>query len=368
MESEIEGRIKALRKKIETVDGQILHLLNERAGVALEVGRAKSEGNIDLYDPQREEAILQRLKLENSGPFPQRAISSVFREIISACRSLETELTVAYLGPAATFTHMACIQRFGSSVRALPQESIREVFEAAERGAAHYGVVPIENSTEGAVNQTLDLFIEYDVKICGEILVRITHDLLSQTGKPGDVREIYSHPQAFGQCRGWLMKNLPRIPQMTAASTAKAAEIAGRDGKAAAIASSFAANLYGLKVIESGIEDYRHNYTRFLILGKQNPQRTGTDKTSVLFSIPHTPGTLCQVLAIFSEKGINLTKIESRPMKGKPWEYVFYVDFEGHAADAHVNEAITEVKKTVLFMEILGSYPVSSGQCAGERE
>jgi len=164
------------------------------------------------------------------------------------------------------------------------------------------------------------------------------------------------------------MKNLPRIPQMTAASTAKAAEIAGRDGKAAAIASSFAANLYGLKVIESGIEDYRHNYTRFLILGKQNPQRTGTDKTSVLFSIPHTPGTLCQVLAIFSEKGINLTKIESRPMKGKPWEYVFYVDFEGHAADAHVNEAITEVKKTVLFMEILGSYPVSSGQCAGERE
>jgi chorismate mutase/prephenate dehydratase len=352
-----EERIKSHREKIKELDEQILRLLNERAKVVLEVGKIKSESKMDFYDPQREEEILRRLNEKNSGPFPQQAISSVFREIISACRSLEVELAVVYLGPPATHTHLACIERFGSSVRAVPKESIQEVFEAVEREKASYGVVPIENSTEGVVNRTLDMFIDSEVKICGEILIRISHDLLSQSGKPENIQKIYSHPQALGQCRQWLRKNFPQVSLAEAVSTAKAAQMAAGDPQAAAIASSFAAHLYGLKVIESQIEDYLHNYTRFLVLSQKIRERTGRDKTSLLFSIADSPGSLYGVLKPFSEKSINLTKIESRPIKDKPWEYVFFLDFEGHVMDPHIKEAMAEMGKNVLFLRFLGSYP-----------
>ena len=355
-----EENIKPFREKIEALDGQILRLLNQRAEMVLKVSKVKSESKMDYYDPQREEEILRRLNEKNSGPFPQQAISSVFREIISACRSLEVELSVVYLGPSATYTHLACIERFGSSIRALPKESIQEVFEAVEREKASYGVVPIENSTEGVVNRTLDMFIDSEVKICGEVLIRISHDLLSQSGKPEDIRKIYSHPQALGQCRQWLRKNFPQVQLTEAVSTAKAAQMAAGDPQAAAIASSFAARLYGLKVIESQIEDYLHNYTRFLVLSQKIREKTGRDKTSLLFSISDSPGSLYQVLKPFAEKSINLTKIESRPIKDRPWEYVFFLDFEGHATDPHVDEAMSELKKKVLFLKLLGSYPQSS--------
>lgn len=355
-----EKRVKSLREKIKELDEQILHLLNERAKVVLEVGKIKSESKMDFYDPQREEEILRRLNEKNSGPFPQQAISSVFREIISACRSLEVELVVVYLGPPATHTHLACIERFGSSIQAVPKESIQEVFEAVERGKASYGVVPIENSTEGVVNRTLDMFIDSEVKICGEVLIRISHDLLSQSGKPENIQKIYSHPQALGQCRQWLRKNFPQVSLAEAVSTAKAAQMAAGDPQAAAIASSFAAHLYGLKVIESQIEDYLHNYTRFLVLSQKIRERTGRDKTSLLFSIADSPGSLYRVLKPFSEKAINLTKIESRPIKDKPWEYVFFLDFEGHVMDPHIKEAMAEMGKEVLFLKFLGSYPWSS--------
>jgi len=360
MKMERKEKIEDLRKKIDALDGEILSLLNKRAEIALELGKVKSEQKFPLYEPRREEEILQRLVSKNSGPFPQRAVSSVFREIISACRSLQLEFTVVYLGPAATHTHLACLEHFGNSIRALAEENIQEVFDAVEKGKADYGVVPIENSTEGVVNRTLDMFIESEVKICGEILTKISHDLLSQSGKPEDIQTIYSHPQAFGQCRQWVMKNFPHIQVVETVSTAKAAQMVAKDANTAAIASSFAARLYGLKVIESQIEDYLNNYTRFLVLGQESMEKTGKDKTSILFSIPHTPGSLYQALKIFSEKGINLTKIESRPIKGKPWEYVFFLDFEGHATDSHIDEAITELEEMVLFMKLLGSYPRSS--------
>ncbi len=357
---EAKEKIKTLRKRIEGIDGQILHLLQERARMALEIGKVKSEVQMDPYNPQREEEILKRLKEQNPGVFPQQAIPSVFREIISACRSLETELTVVYLGPPATYTHLACLERFGSSIRAVPRESILEVFEAVERGRANFGVVPIENSTEGVVNRTLDILIESDSKICGEVSLRVSHDLLSRSGDAGEIRKIYSHPQALGQCRQWLGRNFPGLPLLETVSTAKAAQMALEDPTAAAIASSLASRLYELRVVESQIEDYLHNYTRFLILGRQIPGRTGKDKTSLLFSIADSPGSLYEGLKPFSEKAINLTKIESRPIKDKPWQYVFFLDLEGHTLDPQVEEAVSRLKKKVLFLKLLGSYPRSA--------
>jgi len=349
-------KIQSLRQKIEAVDDEILRLLNHRAQIVQEVGKVKSEIKMDYYSPRREEQILQRLGAKSSGPFPRWAISTVFREIISACRALEAELPVAFLGPPATFSQVACIQHFGSSIRMASENTIQDVFEAVEREKADYGVVPIENSTEGPVSQTLDMFIKSEVKICGEIMTKISHDLLSQSGRPGDIQKIYSHPQAIGQCREWLRKNFPHVQLEEAGSTAKAAQLAMEDPKTAAIASSLAARLYGLKAVASQIEDNLHNYTRFLVIGRQGAERTGRDKTSILFSISHAPGTLFQALQIFYEKGINLTKIESRPTKGKPWEYIFFIDFEGHATDAHIAEALDKVKEHVLFVKILGSY------------
>ena len=356
---EAEEKLNLLRQKIEAVDGQVLGLLNERAEIVLEVDKVKSEIKMESYDPQREEEILRRLIPQNSGPFPREAISPVFREIISACRSLEVQLTVAYLGPPATHTHLACLEHFGSCIQSLPQESIQDVFEAVEKAKASYGMVPIENSTEGVVNRTLDVLIESEVKICGEVLIRISHDLLSRSGTAGDIEKIYSHPQALEQCRKWLRKTFPHVPLVETVSTAKAAQFAAEDPKAAAIANSAAACIYGLKVIESQIEDYLTNYTRFLIVSRKNSKRTGRDKTSILLSIPHTPGSLYQVLKPFSEKRINLTKIESRPVKGRSWEYVFVLDFEGHITDARVIETMAELKENVLFLKFLGSYPRS---------
>jgi chorismate mutase/prephenate dehydratase len=275
----------------------------------------------------------------------------------------ETELTVAFLGPPATFSHMACIQHFGSSVQMQPENTIQDVFEAVEKEKTEYGVVPVENSTEGQVSLTLDGFIQSEAKICAEVTTKISHDLLSLSGAAAGVQRIYSHPQALSQCRQWLRKNFPHAHLEEAGSTAKAAEMAVEDPKAAAIASSLAAPLYGLKVVASQIEDHLNNATRFLVLGRQGAKRTGRDKTSALFVVSHAPGTLFRVLQVFYEKGINLTKIESRPNKGKPWEYIFFIDFEGHATDLHVAQALDEVKKHVLFLKFLGSYP----QCSQEK-
>jgi len=357
MEMKIGEEIETLRYRIDKLDEEILCLLNERARLVLEMGELKSKARVELYDPVREEEILNRITSINSGPFPSKAISYVFREIISASRFLIKPVCVAYLGPSATHSYLACIEHFGSSIETSPKESIEEVFESVEKGESPFGVVPIENSIEGMVHRTLDMFMEYEVRITGEILLRISHDLLSQSGNPGEIRRIYSHPQAFAQCRGFLRKNYPHVPLIETESTAKAAQMAKEDSFSAAISNSLSGRLYGLKTVSSRIEDFTHNSTRFLILGLKSPERTGRDKTSILFSIPDQPGALYQVLRVFSERGINLKKIESRPAKGRPWEYVFFIDFEGHSEDSMVKEALSEIKGTVFFLKVLGSYP-----------
>ncbi len=352
-------RIEELRKEIDRIDDTILDLLNRRASLVIEIGKLKAEGKRDFYSPERERAIYERLLSRNRGPFPNKALKSVFREIMSASLSLEKPLKVSYLGPKATFTHLACMQHFGLSADFIPKRDIADVFEDVERGRADYGVVPIENSTEGVVTHTLDMFLESDLKITAEILLEVSLSLLSKTGKMEDIKRIYSHPHAIAQCREWLNRNLPDIPVFDAPSTAAAAQIAVDDPSAGAIASEFAANLYDLQVVERKIEDNPNNFTRFLVIGRKEQARTGRDKTSLMFSIKDEPGALYRMLKPFAERGINLTKIESRPQKKRAWEYVFFLDLDGHVSDREVQEAIKELEKMCVFLRVLGSYPKS---------
>ena len=346
-----------LRKQIDAIDQQILDLLNRRAAVVQQVGQVKLREGMDFHAPQREEEILERLTGGNPGPFPVRGVRSVYREIISACRALEHPLRVAYLGPRATFTHLACLKRFGEAAEYVPVRSIRDVFQEVEKEKAAYGVVPIENSTEGVVSHTLDMFVDSDLKIGGEILLDVSHHLLSRSGEKAAIEKIYSHAHAIAQSRRWLEANLPHVPVLEVASTAAAAETASRDPNAAAIASELAARLYGLEVVSARIEDAANNFTRFLIVGRKPAPRTGHDKTSILFSIKDRVGALYGMLEPFAEGGINLTKIESRPSKTKVWEYLFYVDFEGHGEDPRVEQALARLSEQCLFLKVLGSYP-----------
>lgn len=264
---------------------------------------------------------------------------------------------VAYLGPVATFTHLAALRRFGSSVQYLPEVSIKGVFEAVNRASADYGVVPIENSIEGVVSYTLDMLVESKLKIASEIMLGVSHNLLSESGQKPAIKQIYSHPHAAAQCRIWLEQNMRGIPVLDAASTASAAELAARELTSAAIASELAATVYGLRFVERGIEDYRDNYTRFFVISKSFSFRTGWDKTSIMFVIKDRPGALCNILMPFKKAKINLIKIESRPSRRKAWEYIFFVDIAGHSEDGVVKRAIKEIKQNCLYLKILGSYP-----------
>ncbi len=346
-----------LRRNIDRIDDQILGLLNERAAQVLEVGRIKAEARQDFYVPSREQAIYERLAAGNPGPFPTSAIRRVFREIISASLSLEQPMKVAFLGPLATFTHAAAMQQFGFSAQLVPQKSISAVFEEVARGRAQYGVVPVENSNEGVVSHTLDMFLDSDLQITAEVLLGISHDLLSRSGKLEEVRKVVSHPQALGQCRRWLEENLPDVPLVDVASTALAAQMAAEDETAAAIASEMAASLYDLRIVKEKIEDNPSNFTRFLVIGRQSPEPGGRDKTSVMFSVKDEPGILYRMLEPFSKRGINLSKIESRPLKKKAWEYIFFLDMEGHLRDEKVREAVEELQNHCQFLKVLGSYP-----------
>jgi chorismate mutase/prephenate dehydratase len=353
-------KIPRLRRKIDQIDSEILSLLSERAELVVEVGKEKAKAKMDLHVPQREEEIFTRLIREHKGRFPRHAIRPVFREIISACRSLEGPLTLAYLGPEGTFTHLACMRRFGVSAHVVPVHTIGDVFAEVEKGNVEYGVVPIENSSEGVVSHTLDMFVESDLKICGEILLEVSHSLLSKSGDLRKVKKIYSHPHAFAQSRKWLEVNLPRVPLFEASSTAAAAQLAANKPAAAAIASELAASLYNLKVISRKIEDTPHNFTRFLIIGHKPSAPTNRDKTSLMFSIKDRVGALYRILEPFAKYQINLTKIESRPSKTKAWEYLFYLDIEGNVADEPVKAALSLLQEECLFLKVLGSYPRGS--------
>jgi len=351
--------IEQLRSKIDSIDDQVLELLNERARVVIEVGRLKSGSNMEFHVPGRERQIYERLLSGNPGPFPNDALRSVFREVISACLALESPMKVAFLGPKATFSHLATMQQFGLSAELVPMKSIPAVFEEVEKGKALYGVVPVENSTEGVISHTLDMFVDSNLKITAEILLEVHHDLLSRTGRVEDIRKVYSHVQPIAQCRRWLEANLPGIPLVDVASTAVAAQIASEDYTAAAIASELAASLYDLKEVRSRIEDQVNNITRFLVISRKGIDRTGNDKTSVLFSVKDEPGILFRMLEPFAKRGINLSKIESRPFKQKAWEYIFFLDLYGHVSEPEVAGALDELKGCCQFLKILGSYPRS---------
>jgi chorismate mutase / prephenate dehydratase len=349
--------MRRLRADIDAIDNEILALLNRRAEAVIEVGKVKTEHNLRYYVPEREVEILRRLMESNTGPFPNDALKTIYREIISASLALEKPLSVAFLGPKATFTHLACLKHFGESAEYVPQINVSEVFDAVERGFADFGVVPIENSSEGIVSHTLDMFVDHNLLISGEILVEVAHDLLSVTGDIEHVRRIYSHPHAIAQCRSWLERSLRSVPVFDVESTARAAELAADDPSAAAIAGEAAAKSYGLKAIRKRIQDNANNFTRFIIVGRIAPERTGNDKTSVLFSGRDEVGALYLMLEPFAKEGVNLTKIESRPIKKKAWEYLFFLDMEGHIADRPVKNAIDGLRMRATYLKILGSYP-----------
>jgi len=351
------GELEKLRKEIDEIDNEILRLLNKRSVTVIEIAHIKRNEKTKFYSPEREREILERLTTLNKGPFPNDTLKVIYREILSASLSLEEPLKVAYFGPLATYTHLAALRHFGSSASFLPVESIKGVFDAVDSNKAEFGVVPIENSNEGVVSSTLDLFMDYDLKVSAEVMLEISHNLLSKSGDKTKIKKVYSNPQASAQCRRWLESNLPGIPILESTSTARAAEIASKDDEVAAIASSLAAKIYDLHFVEKNIGDSKYNFTRFLVISREYPQKTGKDKTSIMFSIKDRPGALYDILSPFKKAKINLTKIESRPSKRKAWEYIFFVDMEGHVDDKRLRKAIDSIKDNCLYVKILGSYP-----------
>ncbi len=350
-------QIDKLREAIDKIDEQILRLLNRRAEYAIRIGKLKQKASSEIYIPAREEEIFERLERLNLGKFPTESIKPVFREIISACRSLERPLRIAYLGPEATFTHISARQQFGHKAEFLAEKSITDVFDRVEKGEADYGVVPVENSTEGVVSHTLDMFLNSSLKISAEVILEIHHCLLSRADSLKKIKRIYSHAQALAQCRNWLREHLPDIPILDAASTAEAAKLASKDPSSGAIASAYAGDYYGLKILARNIEDIKNNFTRFLVIGKKDSPRSGNDLTMVMFSLRDYPGVLWKALGAFASRKINLTKIESRPLKGKAWEYVFFVEMEGHIQDRKIKQALSELEKRAVFVRVLGSFP-----------
>ncbi|MBW1990718.1 MAG: prephenate dehydratase [Deltaproteobacteria bacterium] len=348
---------EALRQQIDALDEELLTLLNRRQALAQEIGRIKNQEGTRTLDFQREEEVISRLLHKNPGPLTPKALRNIFREIISAAREIQGALSVAFLGPEATFSHLAALKKFGHATRFGPMTTIQEVFSEVEKGKYQYGVVPIENSTEGVVNDTLDRFAETPLKICGEIFLEISHDLLSKSGQRQDIEVIYSHPHAYGQCRRWLATHLQDMPIIEVASTGAAAQKAAKNPNSAAIASAAAAALYELRVVERHIEDNPGNVTHFFVIGPDTPGPTGADKTSIIFSVDDVPGALYRTLRPLAQRGINMSRIVSRPVKTEAWRYRFFVDLDGHQEDPQVAEALEEIKSLSPWFKLLGSFP-----------
>jgi chorismate mutase/prephenate dehydratase len=352
------NELEQIRARIDAIDGDLLKLISQRAELAKKVAEVKnSQGEAHCYRPEREAQVLRSIIARNAGPLSDEEIARLFREIMSACLALEQPLAIAYLGPEGTFTQNAALKQFGHSVRTLPLSSIDEVFREVESGDCHYGVVPVENSIEGVINHTLDSFMQSPLKICGEVELRIHYHLLSKADMLKDVRRIYAHQQALGQCRRWLDGNLLNVDRVPVSSNAEGARRAAGESDSAAIAGEAAAELYGLRTLVSGIEDDPTNTTRFLVIGHQAAARSGDDKTTVLFSTPNKPGALHYVLGAFADFGVSMTRIESRPSRRGMWDYLFFVDLEGHIEDAKVSDALARLQERAAMMKLLGSYP-----------
>jgi len=346
------------RKSIDKLDGQIVKLLNERTKHVLAIGEIKLKAGEEIYAPHRERAVFQRICRQNQGPMTNDSLRAVYREIMSSALSLEKSLTVAYLGPEATFTHQAAIRRFGSSLRYSAQKTIADVFSEVSKNRADYGVVPVENSTEGVVTHTLDMFVDSDLKIVSQIILPVQHCLLSNSRR-SQIKKLYAHPQSLGQCRGWVQTHLPRAEIIETSSNARSAEFAAKERFSAAIAGVLAAEKYRLPVLELDIQDNAANATRFLVLGRQCSPPTRNDRTSLMFSIVDRVGALYRALAPFRRYRLNMTKIESRPSKRKAWEYFFFVDCDGHMDDRKVANAISLLGEHCSYVKVLGSYPNS---------
>jgi chorismate mutase/prephenate dehydratase len=344
------------RKAIDQLDAKIVKLLNERTQHVLGIGLMKLKAGEEIYAPHREWAVLQRICKLNRGPITQQSLRAIYREIMSSALSLEKSMTIAYLGPEASFTHQAAIRRFGSSLRYAPQKTIADVFTEVTKSRADYGVVPVENSTEGMVTHTLDMFVDSELKIVAQIVLPIQHCLLSNSRR-SKINKLFSHPQALAQCRGWVQNHLPQVEIIETSSTARSAQLAAAQQNSAAIAGALAAERYGLQILEADIQDNATNVTRFLVLGRQCSPPTGKDRTSLMFSIADQVGALHRALAPFRRFRLNMTKIESRPSKRKAWEYFFFVDCDGHMNEPRVAKAIKDLATQCNFLKVLGSYP-----------
>lgn len=358
--SELAGlSLAELRKRIDALDDQILELVSSRACCAQQVAETKlSEGEVEcFYRPEREAEVLRRIAAHNGGPLPNEAVVRLFREIMSACLALEKPLSVAFLGPEGTFTQQATYKHFGHAVQATPLPAIDEIFRAVESGACQFGVVPVENSTEGVITHTLDSFLRSPLLIAGEVVLRIHHNLMSKAGDTRAIRQVFSHQQSLAQCREWLDRYLPTVERVSVSSNAEAARLAAETPNGAAIAGEVAAGLYGLDILERNIEDEPDNTTRFLVVGRSPVGPTGADKTSLLISTRNYPGALHQALEPFARFRISMSKIESRPSRRENWDYVFFIDVEGHRQDPELAEALRALEQNVALLKILGSYP-----------
>lgn len=353
----MSDELQKYREQIDRIDNELLKLFNQRAELAQQIGHAKGTGVV--LRPEREAQVLQRVAQANTGPLSNQGVTQLFTEIMSQCRALEAPLRVAYLGPHGTFSEAAAFQRFGTACEGLPADSIDAVFAAVESGAANYGLVPVENSTEGAVGRTLDLLLTSSLNICGEVLLQVHQCVLSNESDLSLIRKVYSHPQSFGQCQGWLNIHLPHAERITASSNADAARMAAGEEFSAAIAGEQAATHFKLKVLAQNIEDDARNTTRFLVVGKQEVAPSGNDKTSLVMSAANRPGAVHDLLMPLAKNGVSMTKLESRPSRAGLWEYVFYVDIEGHQSDAKIAAAIVQLKQIAAFVKVLGSYPVA---------
>lgn len=345
-----------LRKQINEIDRQLVALLNERTRTAVDIGKLKESQGLETYDPGREKKVLERVSSLNKGPLDDTALKAIYREIMSSALAIEKQVKVAYLGPAATFSHGAARSRFGTSVEYVACETVADIFRAVEIKAVNYGVVPVENSIQGPEAPTLDCFVHTTLKICAEIVYPISFCLMSRSPRER-IKRIYSHPQGFGQCRRWLQMEMPGVEQIPTASTARAAELASVEKGAAALSSSLAAEIYKLDVIASNVHDIAGNETRFMVISKMSAKATGDDKTSLIFAVRHTAGSLYKALEAFRKFGLNMTKIESRPSRSKAWEYHFFVDFVGHVDDPKVAKALKILSTHCSFLTVLGSYP-----------
>jgi chorismate mutase/prephenate dehydratase len=349
--------LQRLRESIDRVDDAILEALNERAKLARAVGSLKVG---QAYRPEREAQVLRRIKERNPGPLAGETVALLFREIMSACLALERPITVAYLGPKGTFSERATLKHFGLAAAALPTASIDEVFRSVESGAADFGVVPVENSTEGAVGRSLDLMPQTPMQVCGEVIVRIHHNLMAKSAvELGAIKRVFSHGQSLGQCHEWLIANLPHAERIAVASNAEAARRAALEEGSAAVAGEMAAEHYGLTILHANIEDEPNNTTRFLILGDYQPRPSGRDKTSLILSARNRAGAVYEMLTPFASRAVSMTKFESRPSRVALWEYLFFVDIEGHREDPQVAEALEEVGRIAGYIKVLGSYPVA---------